>query len=78
MYDVWLNFDGGGSDQGQFKTLDEALDFARDRGGSYNVQITKNNQMPGIALACDSYNFKHWYISEWQPADQDYISKYLG
>ena len=78
-YNVWLNFDGGGHDSGRFPTIEAALDFARGRGGRYNVQINKDETYPGLTLDCDSDNFMIYdiYDHEWHNIEIDDIRQRL-
>lgn len=74
-YTVMLNNDTTTFDSGIFNDLNSALQFARGRGGNYNVQIESANGY--IALACDSETFSRYNGWEWIPATPDYIFSQL-
>lgn len=78
-YNVWLNFEGGGHDSGRFPTIEAALDFARGRGGRYNVQINRDGIYSGLALGCDSDNFTVYdiYDHAWHNIEIDDIRQRL-
>lgn len=78
MYNVTLANKDCIFDSGTFQTLQEAISFARGRGGKYVVHIVKGT---GLGVSCpydsDTDTFS-WYDGyEWHPVDIPAIEKLL-
>lgn len=56
MYSVSLNNKSCMFDDGEFETLEEAIEFARGRGGKYSVNICSGNPLGVFNSVHLSYN----------------------
>lgn len=78
-YHVGLNNKDCLFDTGSFDTLKDALDFARNRGGVYSVNIGTDANPLGVHLSYNTEN-KTFYLDlwgGWEPIQEDKLSQYI-